>query len=67
MFFPSMDEFNTLKNRVEKIENSNQALKKAYGDLEKEIKKLKIPDSGANQDQVDRLSDELARLRAEFE
>lgn len=67
MFFPSMDEFNTLKNRVEKIENSNQALKKAYGDLEKEIKKLKIPDSGANQDQVDRLQDELARLRAEFE
>jgi len=34
MFFPSMDEFNTLKNRVEKVENSNQALKKAYGDLE---------------------------------
>lgn len=67
MFFPSMDEFNTLKNRVEKIENSNQALKKAYGDLETQLKRLKIPDGGANQDQVDRLTDELARLRAEFE
>ena len=63
-----MDEFNALKIRVDKNEHSNQALKKAYGDLEKEIKKLKIPDgSGANQDQVDRLSDELARLRAEFD
>lgn len=67
MFFPSMDEFNTLKNRVEKIENSNQALKKAYGDLENQIKRLKIPDGGANQEQVDRLTDELARLRAEFD
>ena len=67
MFFPSMDEFNALRLRVDKIEGSNQALKKAYGDLEKELKNLKIPDSGANQGEVDRLSEELARLRSEFE
>lgn len=28
---------------------------------------MKQPESGANQDQVDRLTDDLARLRTEFE
>ena len=44
------------------------ALKKAYGDLDKALAKLRLPtDSGANQEQVDRLIDDLARLRTEFE
>ena len=34
LFYPSMDEFNILKVRVEKVENSNISIKKAYGDLE---------------------------------
>ena len=70
MNFPSLDDFKALKQRVDKLESSNAALKKAFGDLQKEInelKKLKSPESGANQEQVDRLEDELAKLRAEFE
>ena len=35
MVYPSLDEFNTLKNRVDKLENACASLKKAYGDLEK--------------------------------
>ena len=42
-------------------------MKKAYGDLEKLIEKLKTGTGGANQDEVNRLNDELARLREEFE
>lgn len=41
LFFPSMEDFNALKQRVEKLESGLAALKKAYGDLEKELKKLK--------------------------
>lgn len=63
-----MGEFNTLKNRVDKLENSNASLKKAYGDLEKKLSGLKLGgNDGANQEQVDRLSEELERLRTEFE
>jgi hypothetical protein len=36
-----MDDFNALKQRVEKLESGLAALKKAYGDLEKELKKIK--------------------------
>ena len=31
------------------------------------MKKLKQPESGANQEQFDKMLDDLARLRAEFE
>ena len=41
LFFPSMEDFNALKQRVEKLERGLAALKKAYGDLEKELRKLK--------------------------
>ena len=34
MFFPSMDDFNLLKNRIEKLENQCNSLKKAFGDLD---------------------------------
>lgn len=68
MVYPSMDEFNSLKQRVDKLENQVAALKKAYGDLDKALAKLRAPtDSGANQEQVDRLIDDLSRLRTEFE
>ena len=33
MLFPSMDDFKALKQRVDKLESSNTALKKAIGDL----------------------------------
>lgn len=36
-----MEDFNALRQRVDKLESSVAALKKAYGDLEKEVKKLK--------------------------
>lgn len=68
MLYPSMDDFNALKGRVEKLENAVAALKKAYGDLDKAMAKLRMPqDTGANQEQVDKLMDELSRLRTEFE
>lgn len=41
LLFPSMNDFNALKGRVDKLESSNAALKKAYGELEKELKKMK--------------------------
>ena len=43
MMYPSMDDFNTLKGRVEKLENAVASLKKAYGDLEKAMAKLRLP------------------------
>lgn len=68
MFFPSMDDFNLLKNRIEKLENQCMSLKKAFGDMDSKLQKLKVPtDSGANQEQVDRLQEELDNLRKEFE
>ena len=49
MLYPSMDDFNALKGRVEKLENAVAALKKAYGDLDKALAKLRMPqDTGAN-------------------
>ena len=57
------------------LESASAALKKAQGDAEKEIKKLRLnrghggPSNGMNSaslDQVERLNDELAKLRAEF-
>lgn len=49
MFFPSMDDFNLLKNRIEKLENQCMSLKKAFGDMDSKLQKLKVPtDSGAN-------------------
>lgn len=50
MVYPSLEDFNSLRQRIDKVESSNAALKKAYGDLEKMIKNLKQPESGANQD-----------------
>lgn len=67
MVYPSLEDFAALKQRMEKVESAAAALKKSYGDLEQQMKKLKQPESGANQDQVDRLTDDLARLRTEFE
>lgn len=63
----SMDDLNDLKSRMDKAESGNASLRKAYGDLESLLKSMQQPEGGANQDQVDRLNDELARLRAEFE
>lgn len=62
-----MDDLNDLKSRMDKAESGNASLRKAYGDLESLLKSMQQPEGGANQDQVDRLNDELARLRAEFE
>lgn len=38
LVFPSMDDFNVLKHRMDKLESSNSSLKMAYGNLEKELK-----------------------------
>lgn len=67
MFYPSLEDFAAVKQRIEKLESASAALKKSYGDLDSQIKKLKQPESGANQEVVDRLTDDLARLRTEFE
>lgn len=67
MLFPSLDQFNTLKDRVDKLESICASLKKAFGDLEKRLGNMKVGNDGANQEQVDILAAELERLRTEFE
>ena len=59
------------------LEQASSHLKKAYGDLEKEFKKLRFPSKSSggggptniitSKEQMDRLMDELAKLRAEFD
>ena len=69
MSFPSLDDFMRLKERVDKLESQVASLKKIFGDLEKKIKNLNVGSGGGGADQelVDRLYDELNKLRAEFE
>ena len=40
-----MEDFNALKQRVDRLESSCAALKKAYGDLEKEMNTCKSQDA----------------------
>jgi len=67
MAFPSLEEVQMLRTRVDKLENALSSLKKVYGELEKKLKALNLPGGGADQEAVDRLLDELNKLRAEFE
>ena len=41
MHFPSVDEFNLLRSRVDAIENQLASLRKAFGDLEKKMRGMK--------------------------
>lgn len=54
-----------LKGRVDKLENLIQGMHKKLQDMEKKLKG--VGGGGADQDLVDKLADELARLRADFE
>ena len=61
----SQEDFDLLKGRVDKLENMIQGMHKKLQDMEKKLKG--VGGGGADQDMVDRLADELARLRSDFE
>tara|TARA_B110000285_G_C15098570_1_gene603576 strand:- start:1088 stop:1237 length:150 start_codon:yes stop_codon:yes gene_type:complete len=48
-----------LRSRVDALESQLASLRKAFGDLEKKIKGMKTGGGGADQGQLDQLSDEL--------
>jgi len=49
-----------LRSRVDALESQLASLRKAFGDLEKKIKRMKTGGGGgADQGQLDQLSDEL--------
>lgn len=48
----NIDEFNLLRTRVDTIENQLASLRKAFGDLEKKVKGMKVG-GGADQGLVD--------------
>ena len=57
----SQEDFDLLKGRVDKLENMIQGMHRKLQEMEKKLKG--VGGGGADQDVVDRLSDELARLR----
>lgn len=61
-----MDEFNLLRSRVDTLETMCSSLRKSLSDLEKKMKNQKVG-GGADQGALDALSDELNKLRKEFE
>lgn len=63
--YPSIDEFNLLRSRVDKLENMLGNLNKSLADMQKKLKGNL--GGGADQGMVDRLIDELNKLRQEFE
>ena len=63
----NLDEFNLLRSRVDAIENQLASLRKAFGDLEKKLRGMKTGGGGADQALVDQLSEELEKLRKDFE
>jgi uncharacterized coiled-coil DUF342 family protein len=67
MQFPSIEDFNLLRGRVDSLENQLSNLRKAMGDLEKKIKGGMRSGGGPDQGLVDKCIDELNTLRAEFE
>lgn len=70
MKYPSIGEFNTLKVKFEKHESEHSSLKKLVKEIEKRLKDLNIQGGGgggADQESIDRLLDELNKLREEFE
>lgn len=65
---PSQGEFNTLKNRVDFLENGNQALKRHMSGLEKQLSTKNMSTaSGTNHETSLITSDDIDRLRMEFE
>ena len=66
MQFPSIEDFNLLRGRVDSLENQVATLRKALGDLEKKLKTQRSG-GGADNGLVDKCIDELNTLRAEFE
>ena len=66
MEFPSKEDFNLLRGRVDTLENQVAGLRKAVGDIEKKLKSLRSG-GGADQGLLDKCIDELNTLRAEFE
>ena len=63
---PSIEEFNLLRSRVDKLENMLGNLNRTLADLQKKMKGG-LGGGGADQGMVDRLIDELNKLRKEFE
>lgn len=66
MQFPSIEDFNLLRGRVDSLENQLASLRKAFGDLEKKMKGVRSG-GGADAGLVDKCVEELNNLRAEFE
>jgi len=67
MQFPSIEDFNLLRGRVDSLENALAGLRKALGDMEKKMRGLRAGGGGADQGLLDKCIDELNSLRAEFE
>jgi predicted nucleic acid-binding Zn-ribbon protein len=55
----NLSEFNLLRSRVDALESQLSSLRKAFGDLEKKMKGMKSGGGGADQGQLDELSNEL--------
>ena len=67
MQFPSIEDFNLLRGRVDTLDNQTSSCRKAIGDLEKKIKGLRPGGGSDNSGLVDKCIEELNTLRAEFE
>lgn len=66
MQFPSLEDFNLLRGRVDSLENQLATCRKALSDMEKKLKNQRSG-GGADQGLVDKCVEELNSLRAEFE
>ena len=61
--YPTVDEVELLRTRIDKLENQMSAMRKSLSDMEKKLKGLTVQGGGADADLLEKCVDELRKLR----
>ena len=61
--FPTFDEVDLLRTRIDKLENQISAMRKSLSDIEKKLKGLTVQGGGADGELLEKCIDELRKLR----
>jgi chaperonin cofactor prefoldin len=61
--YPTVDEVDLLRTRIDKLENQMSAMRKSLSDMEKKLKGLTVQGGGADADLLEKCVDELRKLR----
>ena len=61
--YPTVDEVDLLRTRIDKLENQMSAMRKSLSDMEKKLKGLTVQGGGADGELLEKCIDELRKLR----